>query len=110
MAARLRPHLAPPALSDCARHGVGLLEGEGGVIYPASTECLPCVTPCAFLSVLCLQARLEPIDLASFEPPTGRRFALRQLELMQHKGLGKRSAAVQVGADGRLGCRRPGRQ
>ncbi|KAL4854601.1 hypothetical protein ACK3TF_004756 [Chlorella vulgaris] len=42
------------------------------------------------------EARLEPIDLASFEPPTGRRFALRQLELMQHKGLGKRSAAVQA--------------
>lgn len=42
------------------------------------------------------QARLEPLDLASFEPPTARRFALRQLEVMERQGMTKRSAAALV--------------
>ncbi|EFN56928.1 hypothetical protein CHLNCDRAFT_143448 [Chlorella variabilis] len=44
------------------------------------------------------EARLEAIDLASFEPPTGRRFALRQLELMSEEGggLSKIEASIQV--------------
>lgn len=38
------------------------------------------------------EARLEAIDLASFEPPTARRFALRQLELMNTKKWTQRRA------------------
>ncbi|KAL4425206.1 hypothetical protein ABPG75_009222 [Micractinium tetrahymenae] len=38
------------------------------------------------------EARLEPVDLSSFEPPTARRFALRQLELMHGRGLSQRRA------------------
>lgn len=41
---------------------------------------------------LALQARLEPVDMASFEPPTARRFALRQLALMQSRRLSQRKA------------------
>uniref|UniRef100_A0AAD5DZR7 Small ribosomal subunit protein mS23 n=1 Tax=Chlorella ohadii TaxID=2649997 RepID=A0AAD5DZR7_9CHLO len=40
------------------------------------------------------EARLEPIDMASFEPPTARRFALRQLELIEREGMSKRAAAA----------------
>ncbi|PRW34062.1 hypothetical protein C2E21_7201 [Chlorella sorokiniana] len=42
------------------------------------------------------EARLEPIDLASFEPPAARRFALRQLELIEKEGMSKRAAAAVV--------------
>ena len=42
-----------------------------------------------------MQARLEPLDLSSFEPPTARRFALRQLELID-SGMTKRAAYAVV--------------
>ena len=44
------------------------------------------------------QARLEPLDLSSFEPPAGRRFALRQLALVQDQGMTKSAAAAVVSA------------
>jgi len=40
-------------------------------------------------------ARLEPIDLGSFQPCTARRFAYRQLELIEG-GLTRREAKAQV--------------
>lgn len=42
-----------------------------------------------------LQAKLEPIDLKSFEPPTARKFVWRQLELMD-EGMSRRDAFDQV--------------
>ena len=43
--------------------------------------------------------------MASFDPPTARRFALRQLELMESNGLGKRQA-YKVVSQGQAQCRR----
>ncbi|KAL4435585.1 hypothetical protein ABPG77_002548 [Micractinium sp. CCAP 211/92] len=45
------------------------------------------------------EARLEPVDMSSFEPPTARRFALRQLALMQEQGLSQRKAYDIVEAE-----------
>lgn len=41
------------------------------------------------------QALLEPVNLASFDPPTPKRFALRQLELMK-QGISRRDAFTKV--------------
>ena len=41
-------------------------------------------------------ASLEPIDLGSFVPPTARRYAFRQLELMEEKGMSRAAAKAQV--------------
>ena len=40
-------------------------------------------------------ASLEPIDLGSFEPTTARRFASRQIQLME-QGLSRRDASIQT--------------
>lgn len=60
-------------------------------VHSAAAPPLPSCPPVFFP-----QARLEPIDLASFEPPTARRFALRQLELIEKEGMSKRAAAALV--------------
>lgn len=41
------------------------------------------------------EAKLEPLDLSSFEPPTVRRFVNLQMDLMQ-KGLSKEESRNQV--------------
>ncbi len=42
-----------------------------------------------------VQARLEPIDFGSFEPPLARRFVFRQMELME-QGTECKEAFAQV--------------
>lgn len=44
------------------------------------------------------EAKLEPIWLDSTDPPTGKRYALRQLVLMQH-GMSRTAARRQVDAE-----------
>lgn len=41
-------------------------------------------------------ASLEPVDLGSFDPPPGRAFAYRQLELMKVEGLSRHEALARV--------------
>lgn len=79
--------------APCSRQASALLVAVAQTSAPAHLH----------TASLRLQARLEPIDLASFEPPTGRRFALRQLDLMQSKGLSKQAAYAQVGRSGGSG-------
>ena len=45
-----------------------------------------------------LQAMLEPVDLTSFEPPTAKKFALRQLELID-QGMSRRESYAKVEAE-----------
>lgn len=46
---------------------------------------------------MCEQAKYIPVDLRSFDPPLAKKFALRQLALME-TGLSKQDAQAQVEA------------
>lgn len=48
-------------------------------------------------------ARLEPIDLGSFQPSSARTFAFRQLELMEEHGMSRRDARQQAEREFRTG-------
>ena len=43
-----------------------------------------------------IQAKQTPVDLSSFDPPPARRFAIRQLELMEQQGMSRHQAQGAV--------------
>jgi hypothetical protein len=75
-----------------------ILSGKPFDMYPLNCKYL-FHTCCALRYNLKLLTRFvkqfleEPVDLNSFVPPTAKRFALRQLELME-MGRGRRTARI----------------
>lgn len=51
--------------------------------------------PGAFRALVSVQARRQPVDLSSFDPPLARRFAWEQLDLV-NQGWSPRQARAQL--------------